>query len=469
MVTRELSTLPESAATRTAQESLRRSKSGVWWLAIAIMGFLAVGWGLRKELSNLRDTRSPGESLLKIDLWQRHREVRHWFQGRLVYDTSGSGVYPPATYSMLAPVLLPQGRRTSRIGWLVGSVAALVWLARQLQHHSLAEQSCEKMFLLLMPFSFYSTWSALGVGQLVPFVLPLLVISAWLVTRPQTGVRQGWLAALGMVLALVQPTLSAPFFWLFLICSARWKPAFLVVGLYLALTAIACPFQAGLFDPAPGAVPIIKPDGTKQAPPPMPREQALAIRREWGWKSWVGGSLKVIRRWAFRAHFGSFHGATSGGNGTLHDLFARLGLRRLNWTGSLLALALLGAWIGRYRSQDLWLLLGVTAIVARLWTYHRQYDDLLLLLPLIALFRITKQSCYSDIVRSCTAALFVGNWLLLLAPGLHTIFGSNGVFAQFQILLWLATLGWLAWITHLEWRRGRVDTSRFPLPEPTAG
>jgi hypothetical protein len=120
-------------------------------------------------------------------------------------------------------------------------------------------------------------------------------------------------------------------------------------------------------------------------------------------------------------------------------------------------------------AKDLWLLLGVTAIVARLWTYHRRYDDLLLLLPMITLFRITKQPCYSDIVRLCAAAFFLGNWMLLLAPGLYAIFGSNGLIAQFQILLWLATLGWLAWITHLDWRRGRVDTSRFPLPEPTAG
>jgi hypothetical protein len=36
----------------------------------------------------------------------------------------------------------------------------------------------------------------------------------------------------------------------------------------------------------------------------------------------------------------------------------------------------------------LWLLIGVTAIVARFWTYHRPYDDLLMLLPAIALFSI---------------------------------------------------------------------------------
>jgi hypothetical protein len=45
----------------------------------------------------------------------------------------------------------------------------------------------------------------------------------------------------------------------------------------------------------------------------------------------------------------------------------------------------------------LWLLLGVTALVARFWTYHRWYDDLLILLPMIALFRIAQQRPSADV------------------------------------------------------------------------
>ena len=53
--------------------------------------------------------------------------------------------------------------------------------------------------------------------------------------------------------------------------------------------------------------------------------------------------------------------------------------------------AVLGFWTYRQRHGDMWILLGVTAIVSRLWVHHRSYDDMLVVLPMIALFRITKQ------------------------------------------------------------------------------
>ena len=48
----------------------------------------------------------------------------------------------------------------------------------------------------------------------------------------------------------------------------------------------------------------------------------------------------------------------------------------------------LGVWLYRHRRVDLWLQLGVIAVVARLWAYHRLYDDVLVVLALVALFRI---------------------------------------------------------------------------------
>ena len=44
---------------------------------------------------------------------------------------------------------------------------------------------------------------------------------------------------------------------------------------------------------------------------------------------------------------------------------------------SLILLGGLGAWVYRFRRVDVWLLIGVSAVIARLWTYHRTYDDLL--------------------------------------------------------------------------------------------
>ncbi len=61
--------------------------------------------------------------------------------------------------------------------------------------------------------------------------------------------------------------------------------------------------------------------------------------------------------------------------------------------------------------------MGVAALIARAATYHRWYDDLLLLLPLIALFRLAKMEGQSPRVAVGAGALFGALWLSLLAPG----------------------------------------------------
>src|SRR6185436_10885612 len=59
--------------------------------------------------------------------------------------------------------------------------------------------------------------------------------------------------------------------------------------------------------------------------------------------------------------------------------------------GLTLALVLAFAWWAvRNRRGDPWVLLGVTAIVARFWMYHRGYDDLLMLIAMIPLARIAE-------------------------------------------------------------------------------
>jgi hypothetical protein len=70
-------------------------------------------------------------------------------------------------------------------------------------------------------------------------------------------------------------------------------------------------------------------------------------------------------------------------------------MRALGWTAqvplvSSTLLALWGAWVYRHRRLDRWILLGATATFARLWTYHRVYDDVLIFLAEIALFRISR-------------------------------------------------------------------------------
>src|SRR3546814_1321292 len=78
------------------------------------------------------------------------------------------------------------------------------------------------------------------------------------------------------------------------------------------------------------------------------------------------------------------------GYGNLHFWLGQLGLRDWIFPASGLAFALHGLWAWRHREADLWVRIGVAAIVARLWAYHRVYEDLLLVLPLIALYRLAR-------------------------------------------------------------------------------
>jgi len=108
--------------------------------------------------------------------------------------------------------------------------------------------------------------------------------------------------------------------------------------------------------------------------------------------------------------------ATSVGYGNLSLWLSRLGLEEWVLPASLAALVVLGVWICRHRRGDLWLRLGVTAIVARIWIYHWLYDDLLILLPMITLFRIAKQEPFragDDIVAGALLMLTI---IAMMAP-----------------------------------------------------
>jgi len=73
----------------------------------------------------------------------------------------------------------------------------------------------------------------------------------------------------------------------------------------------------------------------------------------------------------------------------------------------------LGLWTFVNRRADLWLLISVTAIVARTWTYHGLYDDLLFVFPMVALFRY---ACGEDQLKvKVTAATLLGLAILIMS------------------------------------------------------
>jgi hypothetical protein len=133
---------------------------------------------------------------------------------------------------------------------------------------------------------------------------------------------------------------------------------------------------------------------------------------------------------------------------------AHLGMGKWIFLVSLLAFSGLGFWTYIHRSVDLWLILGVTAILARFWTYHRWYDDLLIVLPMVALFRIAKNEANAQ-GHGVLAAVLLGITLLfMLAPGGLYLLPKpwNIIYTKIQIGIWIILLVFLlykAWHQHI--------------------
>jgi hypothetical protein len=333
-----------------------------------------------------------------IDLRIRHGGVRRWFDGLPVYIEERSTADPPASYVVLWPILGWLPITPARWVWAATTLVAIGWLIHIIVRESGADTPLQRVFVALLPLSMYATGAALGNGQLIVHLLPTLLAGLLLVERGQAKWGEDLLAAALVLLALVKPSVSVPFFWILLLPPDRLRPAGAVVLGYMALTLFAASFQ----EP---------------------------------------GVAELLRDWLSRAS----RMAASQGVANLHIALAYFGLEEWILPASGLALAGLGLWIYRHRRGDVWHLLGVTAIVARVWTYHRWYDDLLMLLPMVALFRIAKLDPLpggGDVIAGGLLSLTL---LTALAPGGLYLLPPpwNSAYAAGQAIVWIAVLVYL--------------------------
>lgn len=406
----------------------------IWWGALALMALLA---GLWISYQSYRYFRVPdvlaGREIVEgaLDLHSRYDETQSWFRGEPVYRMSAGAVYAPASYSMLKILFNVLEWKHVKVLWYLASLVATVLLSWQLCRYSFAEGRMEKAFIGLMPFAFYSVGAAIGNGQLVLLVLPSLLLALrLLLSSDSTPWRTGLGVAL-MTFSLVQPTISAPFFWLLLFRSPRFLRAFWVVVAYAVLTVVAIYYQIDSV--------------------PNPNRGVPA--------------LQIMEKWAVRAGGGARFGSTTGGYGTVHNLMGYVGLQRFNVQVSLAILFAFGLWVYRNRRADLWISLAVTAIVARIWVYHRWYDDALLLIPMIALFRLSRSTWRPMSVRALSSLLFILLWGFSLAPGFLYTVKDPSFFIAVQILTWLSTLVFLATLVRQE---RSLDPEPDPMSEPRA-
>ncbi|MGD1147977.1 MAG: glycosyltransferase family 87 protein [Thermoanaerobaculaceae bacterium] len=398
----------DAPPTRDRGETARSVGVGTWLgrsiLAIAI-GVMAttslytIREGLRGLVWQSDWTLATGGGA--IDLRLRHREVQRWFAGLPARDEGDPETYityPPASYMILWPLLGWMPLEPARGFWAMVSLAGLAWLCVLLARESRARSALEYAAAALIPLSMVGTRVCLANGQLAILLVPLLVTGALMLAREECDWRCDMMGSALMLGALVKPTFAAPFILVVLVTLRRLRPAALIAGAYAVLTLIAVSFQ------------------------PTSRTKAMT---EW------------LR-----------HGATSlatpRGQANLQAWLVGAGFGRWVVPASLLALGALAVWLYHHREDEPWILLGVTGIVARMWTYHWSYDDLLLLLPMVTLARLAGDAATPRLRRGVAATLLALGWLTLLDMpwtwGLTRIPGWYGA----QSFVWLAVLVFLA-------------------------
>jgi hypothetical protein len=371
-------------------------------LALGLLAALKLGDEFRRLLL---DPSHQGA----IDIRNLQPLVSGWFSGKAVYEELASAVHPPATYVLLWPLLGWLDLTQARWLWAITSVLVMSSLVYVIVRESGATTRVEHVFVALLALSMNATGVTVGNGQLILHILPALLVGLLWLHRSQAGSRVP-LAAAGLLLfTLAKPTISAPFLWIALLAGGGLLITLSVVSSYVGVTLFALLFQ--------------------------------------------GSAPKVLAQgWADRATTV----AATGGYANVHRWLALLDMQDWMFVASLLAFAALGIWVYRYRKGDIWILLGVTAIFARLWTYHRVYDDVLILLPMVALFRTAKREFSSEATRVAAGLLLAATVLAMVAPARleHAGWPWSLLFTGGHPLVWFAVLGFLV---YLAWRDRKAE------------
>lgn len=381
-----------------------------WWtvrrtmllrIAVGLMAVAAVVWLGYEFWRLLGEPAHIGPwkvHLGAIDLKMRYQEVHKWFAGEPVYRELKDAVYPPASYAILWPLLGWLKLTAAKWLWAVTTVASLAWLVYLIVLESGADTPLGRVFVALIPLSMYPTGAAIGNGQLIVHLMPMLLAGLLMLSRGQGRWDTDLVSGLLIVICLVKPSITTPFLWIVLLVPGRLRPFCLVFFGYVTLTLFSASFQET------GLVSLFR--------------------------DWLANSSDV---------------AVNAGHANLHRLLAHLGLRQWIFPTSLLVQLSLGIWIYYHRHGDLWTLVGVTALVARFWTYHRWYDDLLILLPMVALYRISKNGPSIRGIDMLAGILLALTMAFMVAPGgLYLLrLPWNTIYVSVQTVLWVIVLVFL--------------------------
>ncbi|MEQ1896691.1 MAG: glycosyltransferase 87 family protein [Vicinamibacterales bacterium] len=366
------------------------------WFAVAILAAYAAA-KLGSEFYRLVwDTGRTGAMDLKL----RHEEVHLWFAGGPVYSTLPLAVYPPASYVMLWPLVGWTAFGASRWLWALASLAALVALSPMFVRLSGATHTNERLLVALLPLSLNAAGVGVGSGQFSVIVIPLAVGAVMLTARPSRGWIVDTCAAALVIASLVKPTMSVPFLWLMLFANNGWRPLSIAGAGYVGLTLLGASFQAD-------------------------------------------GLVTLLSGWLVNAV-----AASQFGYGDVQSWLGELGLTRWSLAASLTVLGGLGPWLFRHRCADLCVRLGVVALIARFWAYHRMQDDVLIALPMVALYRLARSplaSANDDSRRAWAGILLVVTIVVMMTPARFGLRVSPlmPLFNITHTVVWLGLLAFL--------------------------
>ena len=405
-----------------------------WWIrhrlavfriltvVMAIMATLKLGDELRRLLWDYSFVGA-------VDLRNMHRWIGTWFSGASLFQTGHAAVYPPASYVMLWPLLGWISFSTARWEWAVVSIVGLAtigWLAIRITG---AETVREKIFVALLILSINGTGVAIGSGQFILIILPALMAAGLAIDKSDANLARDFAAGALLTWAMIKPSLALPFIWIFLFRKSHWRAVLITTVLYGVLTFAS-----------------------------------LAAQKD---------TLSAIIE-------GVFYRATNAtalfpGTRNIHALVVVLGRPEWMTISSVVMFVALGLCIYYCRHADQWVLVGVTALVARMWTYHRIYDDGLIMLAELALWRIARMRV-SGKERVVSEILLVANAAVMLCLARFLDYSEYSwpprwiwTCTSIQMLVWLTTLIFLIRYAFRDSSRARADSSRteenYPFKE----
>ena len=340
-----------------------------------------------------------------IDLRIMHESVDQWFKGEALREI----IHLPATYAIIWPLAGWLSFETARWLWAVLYAVSLVWLFRIVAAETGIKKREEILFAALFILSIYPTGITIGNGQVILFLLPCILTAVFMEREHESGIIRDIILSLLFLISSLKITVTAPFFLIALITQRAIRPLTIAACGYLILTYVAISYRdAGLVETL---------------------------------KTWMHDCSAVAAR---------------GGYANIHIWLIALGLERLIFPASFVLIAAFSLWLFKFRKTDIWIQLGVAAIIARIWTYHRLYDDLLILVPMITIFRIVRNNQLSPNERLAADLLLVITWLALLSPGtflqlpppLGTLFRTG------QAVIWLSLLVFLVYYSYKAVRTG---------------